>query len=125
MDVNYFTWVVYFGLVEHCLLFNFHPSTLHLSSLSPCTVYSWTCTFIVGTQLDHVVTCNDPKEAKHPLHHWDSTQRERVMDTMKVQHLEWGEYKLDEVLASKIMDFLEEVEGTSNANGMQGGSYIN
>jgi hypothetical protein len=47
------------------------------------------------------------------------------MDAMRVQHLEWGEYKLGEVLASKILDFLEEVEGTSNANGMQGRSYIN
>jgi len=40
------------------------------------------------------------------------------MDAMKVQCLEWGEYKLDEVLASKILDFLENVEGISNANGI-------
>jgi len=34
------------------------------------------------------------------------------MDAMRVQHLELGEYKSDEVLASKILDFLEDVEGT-------------
>jgi hypothetical protein len=47
------------------------------------------------------------------------------MDAMKAQHLEWGEYKLDEVLASKILDFLEEVgfniERTSNVNGIRRG----
>jgi hypothetical protein len=47
------------------------------------------------------------------------------MDAMRVQRLEWGEYKSNEVLASKILDFLEDVEGTSNANGIQRGSYIN
>ncbi len=47
------------------------------------------------------------------------------MDAMRVQCLEWGEYNSNEVLASKILDFLKDVEGTSNANGIQGGSYIN
>jgi hypothetical protein len=47
------------------------------------------------------------------------------MDAMRVQHLEWGEYKSNEVLASKILDFLEDIEGTSSVNEIQGGFYIN
>lgn len=51
----------------------------------------------------HVMIPNKPN-----IH---STQRERVMDAMRVQHLECGEYKSDEVLASKILDFWKMLKG--------------
>jgi hypothetical protein len=38
----------------------------------------------VGGQCDHEVTFGDPKWAKYPWQPWDFTQREKVMDVMKV-----------------------------------------
>jgi hypothetical protein len=58
---------------------------------------------------DHEVTSNDPTWVEHPWQLWDFTRRERGMDAMNAQCLEWGAYMMN---ASKILDLFEEGEGT-------------
>jgi hypothetical protein len=53
-----------------------------------------------------------------PLATVDFTLRERVMDAMKVQCLEWGTSMMDALLESKILDLFEKTKGDFNAHGM-------
>jgi hypothetical protein len=41
------------------------------------------------------------------------------MDAIKVQCLEWGKYKSDTFLASKVLGLFEKVERTLDAHGMR------
>jgi hypothetical protein len=68
---------------------------------------------------DHEATSNDPTWVEHPWQLWDFTQREKGMDAMNAQCLEWGTYTMDEFLAPKILDLFEKPKGISHAHGMR------
>ncbi len=67
---------------------------------------------------DIQIIVGDCKWAKYPWQHWDSTWKEKLMDAMRTQCLEWGKYQSNAFLASNILDLFKEVEGISYAYGM-------